>query len=138
LHSGRGEGWVVAQFVLFALIIASWFLGDGVTYAGLVLAALGAALGAWSARVLGRSLTPFPKPAPEGELVQTGPFRVMRHPIYVGGVLFFAGLSLVFSLYGLALTAVLAIFWLFKARLEERLLAERFPQYAEYRDRTWF
>jgi protein-S-isoprenylcysteine O-methyltransferase Ste14 len=138
MSTDRGEGWVVAQFVLFALIVASWFFGDGVTYAGFVLAAMGAALGAWSARALGSSLTPFPKPAPKGTLVQTGPFRVMRHPIYVGGVLFFAGLSLVFSVYGLALTAVLAVFWVFKARLEERLLAERFPEYVEYRRRTLF
>jgi protein-S-isoprenylcysteine O-methyltransferase Ste14 len=138
LRSDKGEGWVAAQLVLFALIFASWFFGEGVTYAGLVLAALGAALVAWSARQLGRSLTPFPKPTPEGELVQAGPFRVIRHPIYVGGVLVFAGLSLVFSVYGVALTAVLAVFWLFKARLEERLLAERFPEYAEYRSRTWF
>lgn len=62
----------------------------------------------------------------------------MRHPIYVGGVLFVAGLSLVFSAYGLALTAVLALFWIAKARLEERHLSERFPSYAAYRRRTRF
>jgi protein-S-isoprenylcysteine O-methyltransferase Ste14 len=138
LHSDRGGGWVAAQLVLFAVIVASWFIGPGVTYLGFLLAAIGAALVAWSARELGRSFTPFPKPVPDGELVQTGPFRVTRHPIYVGGVLFFAGLSLVFSIYGLVLTAVLGIFWIAKARLEERLLAARFPEYAEYRDRTWF
>jgi protein-S-isoprenylcysteine O-methyltransferase Ste14 len=138
LRSDKGGGWVAAQLVLFALIVVSWFLGDGVTYAGFVLAAVGAALVAWSARKLGPAFTAFPRPTPDGQLVQTGPFRVMRHPIYVGGVLFFAGLSLVFSVYGLALTAVLAVFWIAKARLEERLLSERFPQYAEYRRRTLF
>jgi protein-S-isoprenylcysteine O-methyltransferase Ste14 len=138
LRSGRGEGWVAAQLVLFALIVVSWFLGDGVTYAGFGLAAIGAALVAWSVRELGSSLTPFPRPLPDGNLVQTGPYRLLRHPIYVGGILFFAGLSLVFSVYGLVLTAVLAAFWIAKARLEERLLSERFPRYAEYRRRTWF
>ena len=138
MRSGRGEGWVAAQLVLFALIVVSWFFGNGVTYAGFVLAALGAALVAWAARQLGPSLTPFPKPTPDGVLVRTGPFRVVRHPIYVGGVLFFVGLSLVFSVYGLALTPILAVFWIAKARLEERLLSERFPQYADYRRRTWF
>ena len=108
------------------------------TYLGFVLAALGLGLVIWSARLLGRSFTPFPKPPPEGELVQTGPFGIVRHPIYVGGVLFAAGLSLVFSIYGLVPTGVLAVFWFFKARVEERHLSERFPQYAEYRQRTWF
>jgi protein-S-isoprenylcysteine O-methyltransferase Ste14 len=134
----RGERWVAAQLVLFALILATWFFGPGLTYLGFVPAALGAALVAWSARVLGRSFTPFPKPPTDGELVETGPYRVLRHPIYSGGVLFFAGLSLVFSVYGLALTAVLALFWVAKARLEERHLSGRFPEYVEYRRRTWF
>jgi protein-S-isoprenylcysteine O-methyltransferase Ste14 len=87
---------------------------------------------------MGSSLSPFPRPPRHAELVQRGPYRVLRHPIYVGGFLLFAGLSLVFSVYGLALTAVLAAFWVAKARLEERLLSERFPEYAEYRRRTLF
>jgi protein-S-isoprenylcysteine O-methyltransferase Ste14 len=137
-NAKRGGGWVAAQLVLFALIAASWFVGPGVTYLGFVLAAVGAALVAWSARELGRSFTPFPKPPPGGDLVQSGPYRVMRHPIYAGGVLFSAGLSLAFSAYGLVLTGVLAVFWIAKARLEERHLMGLFPEYAEYRRRTWF
>jgi protein-S-isoprenylcysteine O-methyltransferase Ste14 len=99
---------------------------------------VGFALTVWAAVTMGRSLSPFPRPPRDAELVETGPFRVLRHPIYVGGTLFFAGLSLVFSLYGLALTAVLAVFWVAKARLEERHLLARFPEYAAYRRRTWF
>lgn len=87
---------------------------------------------------MGRSLTPFPTPPAHGRLVRSGPFRYVRHPIYVGGVLVFGGLSLVFSAWGLVLTGVLAVFWIAKARHEERLLLERFPDYAEYRRTTWF
>jgi protein-S-isoprenylcysteine O-methyltransferase Ste14 len=138
MNTERGGGWVAAQLVLIALIVATWFFGPKVTYFGLVLTVLGAALVAWSARELGTSLTPFPKPLPRGKLIETGPYRVLRHPIYVGGTLFFAGLSLAFSAWGLALTALLALFWVAKARLEERHLLARFPEYAEYRRRTWF
>lgn len=87
---------------------------------------------------MGRSLSAFPRPPRDAELVDRGPYRHLRHPIYVGGFLFFAGLSLVFSVWGLALTAVLAAFWIAKARLEERHLALRFPEYADYRRRTLF
>jgi protein-S-isoprenylcysteine O-methyltransferase Ste14 len=138
MSSERGGGWVAAQFVIFALIVATWFWGPRVTYWGLVLSALGAALVAWSVRELGSSITPFPKPLPRGKLVETGPYRLLRHPIYVGGFLFFVGLSLAFSAWALLLTAGLGAFWVAKARLEERLLLERFPEYAEYRRRTWF
>jgi protein-S-isoprenylcysteine O-methyltransferase Ste14 len=134
----RGELWVVAQLLLFLAIGASWFFGPGVTRLGFLLALLGVALAVWAGRTMGRSLSPFPRPPPDAELVDRGPYRFVRHPIYVGGTLFFAGLSLVFSVYGLALTVVLAAFWLAKSRLEERHLAERFPEYADYRRRTRF
>jgi protein-S-isoprenylcysteine O-methyltransferase Ste14 len=134
----RGDRWVVAQFVLFAVIGASWFVGPGVTRLGFLVAALGLGLGFWAGRTMGHSLSAFPRPPRHAELVDRGPYRYLRHPIYVGGVLFFAGLSLVFSAWGLALTAVLAAFWIAKARLEERHLLARFPEYADYRRRTLF
>jgi protein-S-isoprenylcysteine O-methyltransferase Ste14 len=137
-RSGRGGGWVVTQLVLFLLIGASWFVGPGVTRLGFVVAALGLGLGVWAAWTMGPSLSAFPKPPRDAELVDRGPYRYLRHPIYVGGILFFAGLSLVLSVWGLALTAGLAGFWIAKARLEERHLVARFPEYAAYRRRTLF
>ena len=106
------------------------------TVLGVIPAALGLVLAVWAGRSLGRSMTALPVPKDEGRLVQEGPYRYLRHPIYVGAVLFFGGLSLVFSVYGLLLTAVLALFWVAKARKEERHLLERFPEYAGYRRRT--
>lgn len=136
--SSRGDRWVLAQLVLFALVAGSWFIGDGLTQLGWVVAALGFVLTVWAGVTMGHSLSPFPRPPRHAELVDRGPYRFLRHPLYVGGVLFFAGLSLVFSVYGLALTAVLAAFWIAKARLEERHLLARFPEYADYRRRTLF
>jgi protein-S-isoprenylcysteine O-methyltransferase Ste14 len=107
-----------------------------VTRLGWIVAAVGLGLTVWAGVTMGSSLSPFPRPPRDAELVDRGPYRFLRHPIYVGGVLFFAGLSLVFSVYALALTAVLAVFWVAKARLEERHLAERFPEYADYKGRT--
>lgn len=108
------------------------------TVLGLIPAALGFVLAAWASRSLGRSMTALPVPKDGGRLVQEGPYRFLRHPIYVGAALFFGGLSLVFSVYGVVLTAVLALFWVAKARKEERHLLERFPEYADYRRRTLF
>jgi len=124
--------------LLFGATGVSWFFGDGLTRLGWSVAALGVALAVWAGITMGHSLSPFPRPPGDAELVERGPFRFLRHPIYVGATLFFLGLSLVFSVYGVALTAVLAAFWVAKARLEERYLSERFPQYAAYRRRTLF
>jgi protein-S-isoprenylcysteine O-methyltransferase Ste14 len=138
MSNQRGERWVAVQLALFVLIVATWFVGPRGSALGFVPAAIGFVLAAWGMRTLGRSLTPMPVPKADGELVQSGPYRFLRHPLYVGGTLFFAGLSLVFSLYGLVLSAVLGLFWILKARYEERVLRERFPEYAEYQARTWF
>jgi protein-S-isoprenylcysteine O-methyltransferase Ste14 len=124
--------------LLFVAIGVSWLFGPGITPFGYAVALLGILLAVWAGVAMGSSLSPFPRPPRHAQLVVRGPYRVLRHPIYVGGVLFFAGLSLALSAYALALTAVLAVFWIAKARLEERLLTERFPEYAAYRRRTWF
>jgi protein-S-isoprenylcysteine O-methyltransferase Ste14 len=117
---------VVAQFLLMAAIVGSWLVPprvpDGaLDVAGAALAAAGVALAFWAYRALGPAFTPFPEP--RGERVTSGPYRYLRHPMYVGGIAFFAGLSLVFTVPGLVLTVVLAFLWWRKGKLEERLLA---------------
>ena len=76
-----------------------------------------------------RSLTPFPKPLGTG-LVTSGPFAIVRHPIYTGGLAFFAGYALFASVPALILTAVLGLLWVGKMRVEERLLAAAYDGYA--------
>lgn len=140
----RGGGWVVLQFVLFAAAAAACAAGPrwpegaraALVVAGVLASLAGAAVVVASARELGSALTPFPKPRPHGRLVETGPFRVVRHPIYAGGLVFLAGLSLVLSPLAFAPTAALAVLWALKARVEERFLREAFPGYAAYAERT--
>jgi protein-S-isoprenylcysteine O-methyltransferase Ste14 len=105
-------------------------------WAGAVFAILGANLVYLSARALGGSLTPFPRPRRRGELVTEGPYRLARHPIYGGGILFFGGWALFSAPLALAGVAALTALWVGKSALEERLLAERFPGYDEYRRAT--
>ena len=76
-----------------------------------------------AARALGSGLTPYPAPAENGELAEAGPFAVVRHPIYSGGILFAAGIALALSPWALAGTAALALVWALKATVEERFLA---------------
>jgi len=140
----RGTGWVVAQFVLMGVIIAAAFLPprwpDGVRVplfvVGAILVGLGLGLVVWAARTMGSLLTPFPKPASDGRLVVDGPFAIVRHPVYLGGILLFAGIALMTSLPALAVTFVLALLWHGKAQVEERHLRARFPEYTAYAGRV--
>ena len=138
--SGKGATWVVTQFALVAVIVAAAWLPPAtprwLKLVGVVVAATGAVFAAWGSRALGKNLTPFPQPRGGGELVEHGPFRYARHPIYGGGILFFTGFALATSFAAFIPTALLALLWIGKSRNEEGRLAERFPAYAEYRGRV--
>lgn len=142
----RGGGWVVLQFALIAVVVVAGVAGpewpstaSGLRVAvGIALVVGGAVVGALSARALGPSLTPFPHPSGEASFVAHGPYRVVRHPIYFGGLLFLAGVSLLLSPWALGVTAALGILWALKSSVEERFLVEHYPQYADYCERTRF
>jgi protein-S-isoprenylcysteine O-methyltransferase Ste14 len=136
----------VGQLALFAAAAASWFLPPrwpeavsvGFSALGAALAFVGLVLVVAAYRALGPGFTPLPRPREETRLVESGPYRYVRHPIYAGGLLFFAGVALATSLTALVITAGLAALWAGKLQLEERWLEERFPDYADYRrDTPW-
>ena len=137
---GRGAGWVWGQFAVMGAVIALGFVPprwpDGahvaLTVIGVALAGAGGGIAVWSSRLLGRGFTPYPKPLPVGELVEAGPYRIVRHPVYAGGLLFFVGYSLYASAPALAATCGLGVIWALKARVEERFLRERYPEYRGY------
>jgi protein-S-isoprenylcysteine O-methyltransferase Ste14 len=141
--SEQGGWWVVAQFAWFGVILAAaWTLGPSqvsgpeVTV-GTVLVAGGVVLGLAGAVPLGTRLSPFPAPAEGARLRTRGVFATARHPIYGGVILFFAGVAIRSGSWP-AIVAALALvpfFWA-KSGHEERLLAERFPEYADYRQRV--
>ena len=142
----RGEGWVAIQVVLLgAIAIAGWLLGpdwaesasDWSAVIGVGLLVGGAAQAAMGVVHLGGSLTPLPHPRSDAELVESGVYRVVRHPIYGGLIMGAAGWALVSaSLATLALAGLLWVFFRLKSAREEAWLLERFPSYAGYRSRT--
>jgi protein-S-isoprenylcysteine O-methyltransferase Ste14 len=103
---------------------------------GVVAGVAGVAVGLAAGRALGGALTPFPRPARSGTLVEHGPYAVVRHPIYSAGLLLFGGVSLVFSPAALVGTVALALLWAAKSAVEERFLLARYPGYAEYASRV--
>ncbi|KRA50852.1 isoprenylcysteine carboxylmethyltransferase family protein [Pseudoxanthomonas sp. Root630] len=105
---------------------------------GLALAVSGAGLACWSRHLLGRNWSSVVQLKHDHELVDVGPYRYVRHPIYTGLLLAFLGTALkVGDWRGLvAVAIVLASFWR-KLGVEERWLSEKFGHvYTAYKRRT--
>ena len=107
------------------------WLGAAMTLAGLLLAV-------WARLYLGKNWSGLVAVKQEHELIRTGPYHFVRHPIYSGILLALVGTTIcrrnVWGFMGVAL--VWLGLWL-KARLEERFMIETFgPQYVEYRRST--
>lgn len=144
----RGEWFVLGQFVLGLLVLfgpralgalGAWslpFVRERQVL-GAVLILAGTALFLPAAVRLGPALTPLPYPKADAPLVQTGPFALVRHPIYAGVLAASLGMALAVTgwltfVYAAAVFVLLDV----KSRREERWLVEKFPEYPAYQRRV--
>lgn len=140
--TSRGGAWVATQFVLMLALLGAGPMWRGQwdarsAFAGAVLVLIGAWLGIAGVRVLGVNRTPFPAPKSGSELVTTGIYARVRHPLYASVIALGFGWALLWrSAPALALAAVQVVFFGLKAQLEERLLRAQFPGYADYAARV--
>jgi protein-S-isoprenylcysteine O-methyltransferase Ste14 len=113
--------------------------GPAMRWAGLVLAILGMGLIFWSGMALGRLYSPEVTLQKDHALVTDGPYRLVRHPRYLGGILQGVGLALLFrSWIGLVLTLVFAIIILFRIRDEEAMMRREFgAEWEAYCRKSW-
>ena len=142
----RGEGWFGLQLLLLgAVLVSGIFFGPNwagaarfaSAVAGLVLIGGGIGLALLGTRDLGPSLSPMPRPTDEAVLVESGVYRRIRHPIYLGVAAAALGWGLLTaSLVAIVLAIALVTLLDLKARREEAWLRERFAGYPEYVRRT--
>ena len=102
--------------------------------AGLFLSVSGIIISLLSIITLNKNLSPFPTPKQNAELIQSGIYKYIRHPIY-SGILF---ITFGYSIYSentlrLLIFFTLLILFRFKAAYEEKLLQDKFPNYAAYK-----
>jgi protein-S-isoprenylcysteine O-methyltransferase Ste14 len=146
----RGNRWIFGPLLVLALGIAVlppyldgrnlWATDEAVTpYVGLALVALGGTLRLAAVFALGHRFTGLVA-IQEGHRLQTGGlYRRIRHPSYLGMLLYMAGYVLVFRCWlGLLLVAGTFAILLARMNAEEALLESEFgEEYRSYRRRTW-
>jgi protein-S-isoprenylcysteine O-methyltransferase Ste14 len=108
-------------------------------WAGVGIALLGFALLQWSQTTLGKNWSDTPRMIKEQSLVTSGPYRLIRHPIYTAFVLILGSTLLISAnwLIGLAWLGMTILELVSRIRFEEGLMLEYFgDQYREYMKRT--
>ncbi|MDQ6613515.1 MAG: isoprenylcysteine carboxylmethyltransferase family protein [Actinomycetota bacterium] len=104
---------------------------------GLVLFALGLGFAVWARVHLGRNWGAPMTPKDEPELVTSGPYHLVRHPIYSGILVAGVGTAVALSWQWLIAVALAGFYFLYSATIEERYLAEQLPDtYPVYKRST--
>lgn len=130
---------VALQFsgIFLGLVSTRYGTASGNT-AALLISVGGVALGLYTLvfnRIGNFNVSPLLRP--EAVLITTGPYRFIRHPMYLSVILFLLGLA-IYSMNGPAIAGFLiaTLAMLGKMHLEEQYLAERFPGYLDYKAQT--
>jgi len=130
---------VILDWLTGLSFLAAPGLGSAQSWLGVVITAVGLAIGGMGVREFRRGGTNVNPYEPALTLVTSGPYRYTRNPMYLGMVLMLLGLSLMFSLeWGVILTPVLwfALDQLIIAREESYLTAKFGEPYREFLGRT--
>ncbi|HEY7053200.1 MAG TPA: isoprenylcysteine carboxylmethyltransferase family protein [Mycobacterium sp.] len=131
----------VALFVVIVVLFRIRALHDlTLTHSALLhgvgLAAFfaGLALAVWARIYIGRNWGMPMSQKIDPELVTSGPYRVVRHPIYSGVILAMIGTAIAISWDWLVVAVLLGAYFVYSAFVEERTMTERFPDtYPRYR-----
>jgi protein-S-isoprenylcysteine O-methyltransferase Ste14 len=140
------------ELLRYALALVWWMLVFGslleyalwptqqgvVTSIGVALMILGSILRVWSVHTLGQYYSGHIETWNGQTVIQTGPYRLLRHPGYAGNILQVIGLPLVVNAYGaLILSALLVVLFICRLLWEEEWLSRSVVGYADYQRSTW-
>jgi protein-S-isoprenylcysteine O-methyltransferase Ste14 len=129
------------------LLLASWLLNilhigtlpGWIGWVGVPLAISGLLMRAWANRVLGAFHRRTLKVAEGQTIIKDGPYRLVRHPGYLGMILMWVGVSGA-TANGIVILIVMMLIcaaYAYRIQSEEKMLVDTLPGYAEYRAKTW-
>lgn len=137
--------------VMLALLLTPWlrigplarrFVPESqiVVWLGVAIAGAGIAIAIWARRTLGENWSDKVVLKVDHQLIRSGPYAYVRHPIYTGVLLAVGGTALAIGEWrGVLALLLIGTSYLIKAKREERILAASFGEaFAEYRRETGF
>ncbi len=135
---------VISQFIIIALHLIKFNLfnqkliqGEFLTiiYISNFLITLALITIVLSAKDLGKSLSPMPRPKENSKLITSGIYRLFRHPMYYSLIIISFGLFIKsLTIYNLILSILLTFIISNKIKIEEEYLIKRFHNYTLYKN----
>lgn len=142
----RGTNLIIYGSVASSLLIAFLFAGfkiammpDWVFYPGIILMVLGILLRQWSIIVLGRFFSTSIGVQKGHKVVDSGPYRFIRHPSYLGAFITFLGIGVALGSWGAVITFLIMFILAYGYRIhieEKFLVSELGDDYIQYMKRT--
>jgi len=142
---------LILVFLQFLIIILHFIQWDFLTkkeivkvnsiynFLGLIIIITGSIVMVKAIRDLGSNLSPLPRPIGNGNLITSGIYNLIRHPMYYSLILISFGIFITkLSFYYLFLTISLAFIIKFKIILEEKYLNIKFKNYIIYKNKVKF
>lgn len=122
--------WLRRRLVPEDFLFAAWV--------GLALTALGIVFAIWARLCIGRNWSGRVTIKEQHELIQGGPYAIVRHPIYSGFLLAILGTAMIHGeVHAFMALPLAAVGWTFKLRMEESFMTQQFgAAYADYKRRV--
>lgn len=151
-RSIRDQHWLRSAGVRLLIMIITWLVfwllakqhltftaspTSFVMVIGTMLVATGIGLCLWARRCLGKNWGMPMSRIESSELITTGPYRLIRHPIYTGLITAFIGTALAINWLLLLPFVLAAVYFVYCAIIEEQTMIQKFPaQYPDYKSRS--
>jgi protein-S-isoprenylcysteine O-methyltransferase len=132
---------IIAAFLLPYLPIFHFVnfapVNPALSSVGVILTIAGMAFFVWARQTLGRNWSQIVSAKEGHELVTSGPYRYVRHPMYTGGFVACIGAAIVCGGAWIFLLVFLGAIFLWRVGAEDKLMAQQFPnEFPAYKERT--
>lgn len=134
--------YVISQFILLGLYLLDLNIFEFkitivIRYISLLILILGIFIFGLALIQLNKNLSPFPTPKNDSNLIESGLYKYIRHPIYTGILLIVFGYGVYSqSEFKLIISLLLLILFYFKSSYEEQQLNKKFEKYIEFKRKT--
>ncbi len=153
----KGGNWLAERFVRIVIILlvileirtplfsqfmwhkqtSNLFFNPFISFLGVLLCAAGIGIAIWARYYLGSNWGMPMSQREKPELIQSGPYAYIRHPIYSGLLLAMLGSTVTIGLFWLIPLAIMLFYFIYSVKIEEKHMRQKFPkEYVDYMNKT--